>query len=71
MKRIPHTYRVIYRGIGRTKVEITCVKCGRPFDGFLWSLAGSGKRCPYCKTKHNHYAGLIEESAPPPASAPS
>ena len=38
--------RELYREMGRVRVEITCPFCGEPVLAFLWSLAGSGKRCP-------------------------
>lgn len=38
--------------VGRSHYKIICPWCGYHFDGFAWSLAGSGKRCPYCKSLH-------------------
>lgn len=40
--------------MGRSIVWITCPFCGTEVTAYLWSLAGSGKRCP-CGAKHNGY----------------
>lgn len=31
---------------GRSTVFVTCPFCGRKTEAYVWSLAGSGKRCP-------------------------
>lgn len=31
---------------------IKCDKCGAVFGVYTWSFAGSGKKCPKCKTVH-------------------
>ena len=36
---------VVYSEVGRTAVWLTCPWCQTRVDAFLWSLAGSGKRC--------------------------
>lgn len=42
----PHAgYRVLWSGVGRTKVVLECPFCAATVEAFLWSLAGSGKRC--------------------------
>lgn len=38
-------YRWIWSEVGRTFVHVTCPFCGATVEAFLWSLAGSGKRC--------------------------
>lgn len=50
--------REIYRRPGRICVEITCPFCGEVFEGFVWSLAGSGKRCPGCRALHSLYGAM-------------
>lgn len=30
---------------GRSSIDIRCPFCGRVSEAFVWSLAGSGKRC--------------------------
>src|SRR5688572_26090181 len=50
--------------MGRSRYEIMCPWCGYTFTAFLWSLAGSGKRCPYCKSLHKWLDMMAHE---PPA----
>ena len=38
-------YGRILRGMGKTRVELTCPFCKVPVTAYLWSLAGGGKRC--------------------------
>lgn len=38
--------RELWREFGRIKVEIHCPFCEDDVEAYLWSLAGSGKRCP-------------------------
>jgi hypothetical protein len=40
--------------MGRTVVYITCPFCGTEVRAYLWSLAGSGKRCT-CGAKFDAY----------------
>ena len=37
---------------GRTTAKIDCPFCGTTVIVYLWSLAGSGKRCPGCSSLH-------------------
>lgn len=37
--------RELSRSVGRILVEIVCPFCGDSVRAYLWSLAGSGKRC--------------------------
>lgn len=48
-------YRVVSRHsrFGRSSLVIKCGWCGYEVEAYLWSLAGSGKRCPECKAIHN------------------
>lgn len=36
---------------GRAAIRITCPFCGARIDGYIWSVAGGGKRC-YCDVIH-------------------
>ncbi len=38
-------YRVLWSVMGKTKVSLTCPFCDDYVEAYLWSLAGSGKRC--------------------------
>lgn len=38
-------YRVLWSAVGRTKVLLTCPFCDADVEAYLWSLAGSGKKC--------------------------
>ena len=40
--------------VGRSVVYITCPFCGEECTAYMWSLAGSGKRCT-CGAKHTAY----------------
>jgi hypothetical protein len=44
-------YRRKWSEHGRARVEVECPFCKTVFEAYLWSLAGSGKRCPGCKAK--------------------
>jgi len=44
-KHIAHSYRSRH---GRSSIIIVCPWCGQEVEAFIWSLAGSGKRCD-CK----------------------
>ena len=46
---------------GRSTVRIDCPFCGETTKAYLWSLAGSGKKCQ-CGAKHTHY----DVTLPPP-----
>lgn len=37
---------------GRSRLEIECPHCNSEFEAYIWSLSGSGKKCPKCKTLH-------------------
>lgn len=37
---------------GRSTIDIECPFCGEVFIAYLWSLSGSGKKCPKCKAFH-------------------
>jgi hypothetical protein len=38
---------------GRNTITFDCPFCGLETTAYLWSLAGSGKRCP-CGAKHGN-----------------
>ena len=40
---------------GRSWDHITCPWCGCECIAYVWSLAGSGKRCPQCRALHTNY----------------
>ena len=37
---------------GKSSVVIDCPFCGESVRAYVWSLAGSGKRCPGCGAIH-------------------
>ena len=51
----PHTLRNPVSEMGRTRYDIVCPFCGTVVTAYLWSLAGSGKRCPKCRAMHGHW----------------
>jgi len=40
---------------GRSTDKIICPFCDHPVVVYIWSLAGSGKRCPECGAMHSNY----------------
>lgn len=40
--------------MGKSTVKIDCPFCGETITAFLWSLAGSGKKCT-CGALHGHF----------------
>jgi hypothetical protein len=59
----PFTVKHTISEVGRTRWIFDCPFCGVEVVGFLWSLAGSGKRCA-CGAMH-YMAGSM-----PPAVKP-
>ncbi len=39
--------------MGKRRIEIECPFCFQEFWAFVWSLSGSGKRCPNCGAMHS------------------
>ena len=37
---------------GRTSIRIYCPFCNTAVTAYVWSLAGSGKKCPGCNAIH-------------------
>ena len=37
---------------GRSTVFVECPFCQTEVEAFIWSLAGSGKKCPKCGAVH-------------------
>jgi hypothetical protein len=58
--------------MGRSSVTITCPCCGTHCKAYVWSLAGSGKRCPNeaCQALHGSYGTLPNKMLPGGAPAP-
>lgn len=44
--------------MGRARWLVRC-ECGRTFWAYIWSLAGSGKRCPGCGLFYFYHAGTL------------
>lgn len=55
-------YREICYVIGKQAIRIECPFCNSRFVGFLWSMAGTGKRCPGCGAKHDYYGWATRET---------
>lgn len=50
---------------GRSTVFVTCPFCGRRTEAYVWSLAGSGKRCPNPECRaHLCYGVAIRDMVP-------
>jgi hypothetical protein len=50
-----YTYINLSRKRGRSSILITCPFCERKVVAYVWSLAGSGKKCS-CGA-HHHWLG--------------
>lgn len=51
--------------MGRSTVFVTCPFCGRRTEAYVWSLAGSGKRCPNPECRaHLCYGVAIRDMVP-------
>lgn len=48
-----------YSDYGRSYVYIVCPFCDTEVKAFVWSLAGSGKKCPSCKALHTNHGYSI------------
>ncbi len=46
---------------GQVLVELKCDGCGNVFTAWLWSLSGSGKRCPECGLMHTRTGECVRE----------
>lgn len=53
---------------GRSSINIKCPWCGSKVEAFVWSLAGSGKRCDVCPDVI-HYT-RISAKKPGPSKKP-
>lgn len=47
-------YNWRYYGGDKKVIVITCPWCATEVLAYVWSLAGSGKRCPNCKAVHRY-----------------
>jgi hypothetical protein len=56
-----HDRTTISSTVGRTVVAILCPFCGVTTEAYLWSLAGSGKRCECGAVHHHHPAVTIKQ----------
>lgn len=50
-------YKVLARRpeMGKSRVLIECPFCKGQFWAYVWSLSGSGKRCPHCNSWHGSF----------------
>jgi hypothetical protein len=59
-----------YRGVhGHSTLEVFCPFCGTKWDVYLWSFAGSGKRCT-CGAMLSLRGGAWRKVEPTKVSAP-
>ena len=58
--RLYKTSRETSNGSGRRTRTIQCPFCDCEIEAYVWSLAGSGKRC-YCGAKHDFYGTTTKE----------
>lgn len=51
-KAQPYKSVELWREHGRICLQLECPFCGCKFNGFIWSICGSGKKCPQCGALH-------------------
>lgn len=66
VRLLEHVQKNYRSSMGRSTVVIECPCCGTDTTAYVWSLAGSGKRCE-CGAKHTLY-GTIPPAKPPRAN---
>lgn len=44
---------------GRSTIWITCPVCDTEVEAYLWSLSGSGKKCPGCDAIHTGWGTFV------------
>jgi hypothetical protein len=49
-----HERSAAHSAVGRSYCYVACPFCGESVKAYIWSLAGSGKRCP-CGAVHGSY----------------
>lgn len=47
---------------GTSFIFIICPFCGEKVKAYLWSLAGTGKKCPECGAIHTYLTGTVKET---------
>lgn len=57
-KVLPYITLRRFTEMGRTRILIVCPVCQEQVWGYVWSLAGSGKKCPKCGALHT-YSGTV------------
>lgn len=57
-----HTRTTNYPEFGRSYLYITCPFCEEQTRAYIWSLAGSGKRCDGCGALHTWKGVTIRET---------
>jgi len=58
MEQRKHKRRPGKTANGRSTVFVECPFCQTEVEAFIWSLAGSGKKCPKCGAVHKWNSGL-------------
>lgn len=53
-----HERTITSRQNGRTLAAILCPFCGCTTEAYVWSLAGSGKRCGDCGALHVYHPAV-------------
>jgi hypothetical protein len=70
MESKQHERSATVSAFGRSYCCITCPFCDTEVRAFIWSLAGSGKRCPGCKAMHTNYGNTIKGDREPNKTRP-
>ena len=58
MEQRKHTHRPGESKNGKSTVFVTCPFCQEEVEAYIWSMAGSGKKCPKCGAVHKWNSGM-------------
>lgn len=59
-KLLPYVTLRRFTEMGKTRILIECPVCKETVWGYVWSLAGSGKKCPKCGALHTYNGTVVQ-----------
>jgi rRNA maturation endonuclease Nob1 len=59
---VPYEILKTISSMGTSRHVIRCAGCRHEFTAYIWSLAGSGKRCPSCGVLHTHFGAYLDNT---------
>lgn len=61
-QRVPYEILKTISSMGTSRHIIQCAGCRYEFTAYIWSLAGSGKRCPACGVMHHRTGADLDNT---------